>query len=146
MASARPNVAVTMQMPRVFGTIWRIRIHRRVAPMPSAAWENSLVRSDSTWPRTSLATLGQDSRVRIRMMASRLSVYMLATMISRMKVGTASSVSMIRIRIASPNPPITPDIAPYRAPSTVLAMPTAKASSSEDWPPAISRPSTSMPY
>ena len=46
------------------------------------------------------------------MMMARLSLNMLATMISKMKVGTASSVSMIRIRIPSPMPPTTPEIAP----------------------------------
>ena len=79
------------------------------------------------------------------MITGRLSVNMLATMISKTKSGTASSVSMIRIRIVSATPPIVPEIAPYRKPSTVLAIPTLKPSSSEDWPPPISRPSTSMP-
>ena len=90
--------------------------------------------------------LGHDSADKIAMITGRLSVNMLATMISRMKVGTASSVSMIRIRIASATPPRVPEMAPYRKPSAVLAMPTLKPSSSEDWPPPMSRPSMSMPY
>ena len=61
------------------------------------------------------------------MIAARFSVNMLATISSRMKVGTASRVSTMRIRKASTTPPIMPEIAPYRAPMTVLAMATAEA-------------------
>jgi hypothetical protein len=46
------------------------------------------------------------------MITERLSENMLATMISRMKVGTASTVSMMRIMNASTIPPAIPDIAP----------------------------------
>ena len=46
------------------------------------------------------------------MITGRLSENMLATMISRMKVGTASSVSTMRIMNASTTPPTIPDTAP----------------------------------
>ena len=46
------------------------------------------------------------------MISERLSENMLDTMISRMKVGTASRVSTMRIKNASPIPPAIPEIAP----------------------------------
>ena len=46
------------------------------------------------------------------MITERLSENMLATMISRMKVGTASTVSTMRIMSASTIPPTIPETAP----------------------------------
>ena len=79
------------------------------------------------------------------MIAVRFSVNMLDTMSNRMKVGTASRVSTMRIMKASTMPPAMPEIAPYRAPITVLAMPPQNPSSSDDWPPTISPPRMSIP-
>ena len=59
--------------------------------------------------------------------------------------GIASTMSTIRIRMASVTPPQKPLMAPHMTPKDVLMTATARPISMELWPATISRPSTSNP-
>ena len=120
-------------------------IHHESPPTALAACTYSRLRSEMTSPRTSRAVPSQDSAVSSRMIISRLGAKMFTRISSSTRPGTASSVSMTRIITMSTIPPTQPAIAPYSVPITVVAIATAKPSSSDDWPPTIRRPSTSYP-
>lgn len=112
-------------------------------PIIRAAWTNSRVRRVSTSPLTSRAAASQDSSDITTMISHSDGVNMLTTISSSTRPGMARKVSTARIITASTTPPKYPAKAPYRVPMTVVASATAKPSSSEERPPAISRPSTS---
>ena len=63
-----------------------------------------------------------------------------ARMTITMMYGMDSPASTIRIRNESTGPPMNPENAPYRVPIRTATIAAATPTSSEVWPPTISRP------